>query len=336
VLMPDFFLDRIVNIDCTPQDLCQKIEAVVQRKGGSLDGVPQVDLRGGNAVNVATTLAALGAKVTAIVCTSGLGRELLQYHFKTSSVDVSQAKVRANASITTALEFVTVNGKANVMIRDLGSLADFGPADLTESDYRLVEEADYVCVFNWAGTLKHGTELAQAVFRRAKAKVKAKTYLDTADPNPNSTQIPELKSKVLQSSLVDILSVNENEAVTYASLFSDEVLGQRGKIEFGELALLSAQVLAKHLTARIDLHTTSFSVTVSREGAVLAPAFKVRTVRATGAGDAWDGANIFGDANNLPADQRLVLANAAAACYLSDAEGIHPTQQKLAEFLGKQ
>jgi ribokinase len=335
VLLPDFFLDRIINLDRTPQDLCQKIEEVVQHKGGSVDGVPQVDLRGGNAINVASALAALGAKVTVIVCTSILGRELLQHYFKTTSVDISRVKVRANASITTALEFATENGKTNVMIRDVGSLADFGPADLTESDYHLVEEADYVCVFNWAGTLKHGTELAQAVFRRAKAKGKAKTYLDTADPTPNSTQLPELKLKVLQSSLVDILSVNENEAVTYASLFGDEVVAQRGKIEFGELALLSAQVLAKHLAARIDLHTTSFSVTVSREGAVLAPAFKVKTVRATGAGDAWDAANIFGDANNLSTDQRLTLANAAAACYLSDAEGVHPTRQKLAEFLKK-
>jgi ribokinase len=339
VLMPDFFLDRIVNLNQTPQAFCQSINEVVQRKGGSIDQVPQVDLRGGNAVNVASALAALGAKVTAIVCTSSLGLQLLQHHFRNASVDLSRVKVCPNASITTAIEFTTENGKANVMIRDTGSLADFGPADLTESDYQFVEEADYVCVFNWAGTLKHGTELAQTVFRRAKAKGKAKTFLDTADPTPNRTKIAEFSAGVLQGSLVDILSMNENEAVTYASLFSNEVLEQRkqrGKVELGELALLSAQILAKHLSARIDLHTTDFSLTVSKNGDFLAPAFKVQAVRATGAGDAWDAANIYGDANNLPHESRLLLANAAAACYLSDAEGVHPTREKLAEFLRRQ
>jgi ribokinase len=133
---------------------------------------------------------------------------------------------------------------------------------------------------------------------------------------------------------VDVLSVNENEAIAFASLFSSEVSEQRDKIEFGELALLSTQILAKHLTARIDLHTTSFSVTVSGTDAVFAPAFKVQTARATGAGDAWDAANIFGDANSFPAVCRLTLANAAAASYLSDLEGKHPNIPRLIEFLG--
>jgi sugar/nucleoside kinase (ribokinase family) len=134
---------------------------------------------------------------------------------------------------------------------------------------------------------------------------------------------------------VDILSVNENEAVTFASLLSSEISKQRKKIEFNELALLSAQVLAKNLKARIDLHTTTFSLTVKVEGAVFVPAFKVKPLRATGAGDAWDAGNLIGDANGLSDECRLTLANAVSACYLSDPEGVHPTRQKLAKFLRK-
>ena len=74
-----------------------------------------------------------------------------------------------------ALEFKKQNEKTNVMLRDLGALADFGQANLDESDYALVEDADYVCLFNWAGTLKFGTELAQVVFDRAKRIGKGKT-----------------------------------------------------------------------------------------------------------------------------------------------------------------
>jgi sugar/nucleoside kinase (ribokinase family) len=141
--------------------------------------------------------------------------------------------------------------------------------------------------------------------------------------------------KVLQTDQVDILSVNENEAVTFASLLSNEISKQRKKIEFNELALLSSQILAKSLTARIDLHTTSFSVTVKREGAIFVPAFKIKALRATGAGDAWDAGNIVGDANGLSDESRLTLANAVSACYLSDPEGEHPTRKKLAKFLRK-
>ena len=124
----------------------------------------QTDLRGGNAINVASALDSLGAEVTPIVSTSQFGLQQIKYHFKNSSVDTSHVKTQGKASVTTALEFKNQNEKTNVMIRDLGALADFGPANLDESDYSLIEDADYVCLFNWAGTLKFGTDLAQTVF----------------------------------------------------------------------------------------------------------------------------------------------------------------------------
>ncbi len=148
-------------------------------------------------------------------------------------------------------------------------------------------------------------------------------------------EIPRFVEKVLKSNQVDILSVNENEAVTFASQLSSEVSKQRKKVEFNELALLSAQILAKNLGARIDLHTTVFSVTVKPEGAVFVPAFKAKILRATGAGDAWDAGNLIGDANGLSDECRLALANAVSACYLSDPEGEHPTRKKLIKFLRK-
>ena len=70
-----------------------------------------------------------------------------------------------------------------------------------------------------------------------KPKGKCKTYFDSADPIPNEYEISRLMEKVLQTDLVDVLSVNENEAVTFASLLSSEVSKQRKKIEFNELAL---------------------------------------------------------------------------------------------------
>jgi ribokinase len=332
VVLPDFFLDRLINLDWDAAEFSGLVEEVAKRKGGSLDGIPQADLRGGNAINVAAALARLGVEVTPIVCTSEFGLEQIKYHFKNTPIDTSHIETRGKASMTTALEFKNQNEKTNVMLRDLGSLADFGPANLDERDFSLIEDADYVCVFNWAGTLRFGTELAQAVFEWKKRIGKGKTYYDTADPTPKTKEIPDLITKVLKTNRVDILSLNENEAITYASLL-DESLKEKLTLGFAELAMESARVLAKSLPARIDLHTTVFSATLKGKSEVIVPTFKVKVLRATGAGDAWNAGNILGDHNGLSEECRLTLANAVSACYLSDAEGVHPTKAKLSMFL---
>jgi sugar/nucleoside kinase (ribokinase family) len=93
-------------------------------------------MRGGNAINVASALARLGAKVTPIVCTSKLGLQQINYYFNELDVDASHVKTLGKASVTTALEFKNKNEKINVMIRDLGALADFGPATSTKAILR--------------------------------------------------------------------------------------------------------------------------------------------------------------------------------------------------------
>jgi ribokinase len=335
VVMPDFFLDRLINLKWSPTEFSNLIEDIAERKGGSLDGIPQTDLLGGNAINVASALASLGVTVTPIVCTSEFGLEQIKYNFQNTLIDISHIKTQGNASITTALEFQNQNSKTNVMLRDLGALANFGPANLDESDFELIEDADYICLFNWAGTLKFGTELAQTVFERTKKLSKGKTYYDTADPTPKMKKIPELMDKVLKSNKVDILSLNENEAVTYASQLDERLEEKKGSLKFAELALEAARVLANHFSARIDLHTTDFSATLKGKEEVAVPTFKVNALRSTGAGDAWCAGNILGDYNGLSDECRLMLANAVAACYISDPTGQHPTKQKLESFLDK-
>ncbi|MGF3522421.1 MAG: carbohydrate kinase family protein, partial [Candidatus Bathyarchaeia archaeon] len=306
---------------------------IVRRKGGSQDGITQTDLRGGNAVNVASALAALDVKVTPIVCTSKFGLQLLRRSLPMKrAVDTSHVKISPKASVTTALEFQAAKGKANVMLRDVGSLADFKAAHLTEDDWALIESADYVCLFNWAGTQKHGTDLADTVFRRVKTAGKGKTYYATADPTPNKPSIPNLVENVLKTSNVDVLSLNENEALIYASTLDSNISKKRGELP-DKLILHAAEVLAAHLKARIDIHTTNFSLTKIGNQTVTIPAFAVDVLRATGAGDAWDAGNIIGDAYGLSAEARLTLANATAACYLSDPEAAHPSRRKLLHFL---
>jgi sugar/nucleoside kinase (ribokinase family) len=335
VVMPDLFLDRIVELDFDEKAFCRSIDAVTRRKGGSIDRIRQIDLRGGNAVNTASALAALGVKVTPIVCTSKLGLQLIRLYLQPSKLDLSHVKIFEKASITTAIEFRADKEKANLMLRDVGSLADFGPSNLNEEDLEAVENADYVCVFNWAGTKRFGTELVKTVFHNVKTRGKGKTYYDTADPTPNAKKIPELVKSVLQERFLNILSVNENEAVCYAEELIDEVRTNEKSLPLEDLAKKSAEILASRLSARVELHTTSFSATFTRKGETIVPAFKVPVLRVTGAGDAWNAGNILGDASRLSDEGRLTLANAVAAYYISSPDGKHPTRKQLARFCEK-
>jgi len=334
--MPDFFLDRLVSWNSTLKEFSTRISKVASQKGGSIDNVRQMDLIGGNAINTASALAALGAEVSPIVCTNKLGLRLLELHLQRLGIDLSHVKINDKASITTALEFTQDGENRNVMLRDLGSLAKLHPRDLSEKDFTLLKDADYVCVFNWAGTQTHGTEIAKRVFSFVKAEGAGKTYYDTADPLPKRQKIPELIEEVLCSrNLIDILSLNENEALTYAKYLAPEQFKELRKFHKPTpiLAKECAEILSHQLPSRIDLHTTSFSATFKKDESTAAPTFETKTLRATGAGDAWNAGNIYADANHFPDDLRLIFSNAVAAYYLSSPLGKHPTLEQLQKFL---
>lgn len=334
VVMPDFFLDRLVSLEWTVKAFSNRLNNVVERKGGSIDGVTQTELRGGNAVNTASALAMLGARVIPIICTDNIGRQLIRYYLRSPNVDLSHIKVYKNASITTALELKMGNEKSNVMLRNVGSLATFGPKNLNDIDFDAIDDADYVCLFNWAGTKHFGTELAEKVFYRVKMKGKGATYYDTADPTPNVKKIPELMKRVLQNENLDVLSVNENEATVYAQEL-EKMHGSKPH-SIGDLAKRSAEVLAVRLPTRIDLHTTKFSSTFKKKESTSVKSLNVRSLRATGAGDAWNAGNILGYASKLSDKCRLALANVVAAYYISNRQGGHPKRKQLLKFLEKQ
>lgn len=335
VVMPDFFIDRLICLNCDVNTFSKMLIDVVKRKGGSLDGIKQEVFRGGNASNVASALAALNVNVIPIICTDKFGLQLIKFYLQPYKIDLSHIKIFNKASITTALEFKAENGKLNVMLRNIGALAQFKPSYLKGKDFEAIRNADYICVFNWAGTRHFGTELAETVFRYAKQKGKGRTYYDTADPTPNKEEIPKLVQNVLKSKYIDILSVNENEAICYASQLSDKIREYGKKLRFDELARESARILATHLSARVDLHTTSFSATFTKSSETVVSAFKVPVLRATGAGDAWNAGNILGDAYKLSDGCRLTLANLVAAYYISNPNGTHPTREQLLKFCKK-
>jgi len=333
--MPDFFVDRIINLESDVDTFFEMLAQAVKHNGGSIDGIGQAELRGGNAVNTASALAALNVRVTPIICTSALGLELVKLYLNSKLVNLSNTKIVSRTSLTTALEFTSKRERTNVMLRDVGDLADFGPHFLDEEDFQVLGEADYVCVFNWAGTKRFGTHLAETVFRYVKESGKGKTYYDTADPTPKKKEAQTLIRKVFLSKYVDILSLNENEAICFASQMNEDKLESIQFSDRESLALESARRLAAKMSTRIDLHTTSCSATITSKNETVVPAFQVSLLRATGAGDAWNSGNILGDALGLTDELRLALANAVAGYYVSDPMGAHPSLEQLIGFCKK-
>lgn len=332
VVMPDLFIDRLVTYQGDLKRFSAALAEVAERRGGNIHEVKQMELRGGNAANTAAALASLGASVYPIITTDAFGLHFLEFYLRPLGVDLSHVKSDGRIGLTTALEITNRGEKVNVMMGDLGSLLDFGLEDLVDRDFRLLQRVDYVGVFNWAATRKWGTRLAEAVFRYVKEKGKGKTYLDSGDPTPNKRSIPKLLKNVLRTRLLDILSVNENEAFQYASQFDKSVVQLRKKADHNELTKECARILAKNLTARVDLHTAAFSGSFTRKNEVIVPAFSVKSLRSTGAGDSWNAGNMYGDALKLPDSCRLTLANAVAGYYVSSPNAEHPNLQEIIEF----
>ena len=332
VVMPDFFIDRFVTYQGDLKNFSAAVAKVAERRGGNIHGVKQMELRGGNAANTAAALTSLGARAYPIITTNALGLNFLKFYLKPLGVDLSHVKSDGEVGLTTALEISNRRDRVNVMMGDLGSLPLFSPEDLTEADFRLMKQVDYVGVFNWAATREWGTELAETVFRFVKKEGMARTYFDSGDPTPNKTNIPKLLKNVLKTSLLDILSVNENEAFQYASQFDRSVLRLKEEVDHSEVAKRCARILARNLTARVDLHTGAFAGSFTREEEVIVPSFSVRPLWYTGAGDSWNAGNIIGDALKLPDSCRLTLANAVAGYYVSSPRAEHPTLPRLIEF----
>jgi len=144
--------------------------------------------------------------------------------------------------------------------------------------------------------------------------------------------MPKLVRSVLLGGIVDVFSVNENEAFLYASQLNPQIKALKKKLKRQDLARECARTLARHLSARIDLHTTTFAGSFTSGEQVIVPAFRVPVLRSTGAGDAWNAGNILGGALGLVDSCRLTLANAVAAYYISSPSAEHPDVSKLMKF----
>ena len=325
VVMHDFFVDRIIRLE-SKETFFDMLTEKARVGGGSVRGIPTMDVKGGNAVNIAYCLAKLGAKVSLFTVADELGATMLRQTFSQFGDKVTLRIASGRTGLTTSFEFPYEDTSVNVMVSDTGDNESFGSERLSsEEDRAILKNADGVMVVNWATNIK-GTELAEFSFKNSPS---AFHFLDPADFETRKHDFRD--SLVKLSSLTDCLSMNENECNSLAdALGFGRVLGS---VYSPDDVKSVAKRISESVGISTDLHTKVGAAWSNGKESAFAHAIKVDAKRPTGAGDTWDAAAIFGYLAGLNPQDRLLFANCCASLYVRDPNGEPPSINKAFELI---
>jgi ribokinase len=326
VVMPDFFVDRIIRLE-SRENLLDTLTEKAKVGGGSLRGIPTMDVKGGNAVNVAYCLAKLGAKVSLFTVADELGATMIRQTFSQFGDKVTLRIASGRNGLTTCFEFPYEDTRVNVMVSDIGDNENFGSERISsEADRTILKNADGVMVVNWASNLK-GTELAEFSF---KSSPSAFHFLSPADMETRKHDFCDSLSKL--ESLTDCLSINENECNSLT-----DALGFGRLLGSSVYSADEVKGVAKRIAERVgistDLHTKIGAAWSNGKESAFTHAIKVEAKRLTGAGDTWDAATIVGYLTGLHPQERLLFANCCASLYVRDPNGEPPSMNKVFELV---
>ena len=316
VVLHDFFVDRVV-LSKELGALLRSIERKGALGGGGLHDVPQVELRGGNATNLAHALGRLGTATYLITHSDEPHLSLLRKSYDDLPVWLSVKPLEPG--LTVAFEGRRGSSRVNVMLGHLGGAGEFAPSLLDAGDWKAMERSKVVCVVNWAAN-RHGTGL----LREVRSRVGGKTvFLDPADVRDRIDRYAELLKATRREGLIDWLSANEFEARATA-----KILG----LDAGRLDRVCREV-ATELGVRFDLHTERESYTSEGKEVYRHRVRRVVPEVLTGAGDDWDAASVHYFLAGEEDGKRIELADTAAGLYLTSKEHRGPTEAEVASFL---
>ncbi|MFL6391092.1 MAG: carbohydrate kinase family protein [Nitrososphaeraceae archaeon] len=311
--MPDFFIDRIIKLN-SKEDFIDALTEKAKLGGGSIRDMPTVDIKGGNAVNIAYCLAKLGAKVTLFTISDKIGAAVLRHIFSKFEDKVNLRIADGKHGLTTSFEFINEQGfKANVMLSDTGDNINFGPERVNSvDDLKILRNADGVVVVNWASN-SSGTQLIEHVFKNSP---KSLHFIDPADIETRRQEFLYSLTKI--ADIIDILSINENECNSLAKAIGFDSLIPSNNYDSGDVKNAAAKLAGK-VGVSIDLHTRIGAAWSNGRETAFAKAIKVEPKTLTGAGDSWDAADILGYLAGLDTKERLVFSNAYVSLYIRNS-----------------
>ncbi len=326
-VLPDYFVDRFMRIedfDKLARDIKLKGD---EGGGGSIRGVRQSEVKGGNAVNLAYALGSLGAKSNLIAIANSLPAEMLRSTFR-KLPNVNLEIIDGDPGFTVAFEFKRNQRIVNVMVSDAGDLKNFDQKQLKEKHWEDISKSRLVCLVNWSA-IRNATDLTESVFTFAKEKG-VETFFDPADVSEKADDLPDLKKRVLDRGLIKYFSMNDNEARIMSMVLAGHKLSQDFSVDDLQKTI---RVIADLTGERVDIHTHRFSMSCQHKDTTVVQCHKLDQKTITGAGDVWDAADLIGYRTGLDDEERLALANAAAGLYVSREEAIPPTGPEVVEFL---
>ena len=341
-ILPDFFIDRVIKIS-NMEYLTDVVERKIKVGGGSVRGLSSVDIKGGNAVNVAYCLARLGVKVDLFTVGDEVGHSVLDTVFKKFSSQVHLHIKNGKHGLTTIFEFTDTSfSVSNVMLSDVGDNGNFGP-ELIESTTNcdddgvlsILGSSSAVVLTNWASNLR-GTELMKYVFKNSANSLH---FLDPADITERRGEfVRDLKN---HSELIDLLSINENELlqIIYALSDTDDVVPiSLDEKNTGPVTPLN---LCKHAMFLSNLFKIDFCIHTMM-GSVWSDGCKTVFVNSitpskinivSGAGDSWDSAFLFGHLMNFTDEEKLCFANLFAFLYLENVYDDPPSLLDIVSYI---
>jgi sugar/nucleoside kinase (ribokinase family) len=304
-VLPDFFLDVLVNPNMSYEELMQGINLTFSRGGGNFLGPEVSFVEGGNGGNVAKTLAGLGIPTTFIAESSTLGKELIEFYFHPLGIR-TQISTKGTLASSVIFEIPSEKGTNNVMLSSTGSLTNYGANKLTKDQWDILKDSDVVAITN-AQNL-HMEDLVENILGNIPASTSVS--IDFSDLTPHLHRIDGIIERIFDhSNPPEIIVGNEIEICQLAK----EQLDRPDKA----IKLLSAS----YPSILFGLHM-AHKAEIWKNNELLAeePCFKVQVQKTTGAGDNWHAGLIIGWKLGFPMEQTAEFANAVAAYQISTAK----------------
>lgn len=265
---------------------------------------------GGKGANQAVACAKLGGKVTFIgKMGHDVFRERLTRSMRHDGVLVNGVAVDAKAPTGIALITVDIAGQNKIVVVS-GSNMLLRPADIEERR----------AAFNNIRVLLLQLEIPIATVRKAAMLAREKGVTVILNPAP-ARRLPRTLL-----GLVDYLTPNQTELHQLSGL----PVNSTASIASAARSLLAAGV--KHVIVTLGRQG---SLLVDRDCVKLFPAYDVKAVDTTAAGDAFSGALAFGLASGRSYLDAIPFANAVAALCVTrvGAQGSMPTMKELQSFI---
>ncbi|MFX0124311.1 MAG: PfkB family carbohydrate kinase [Candidatus Hodarchaeota archaeon] len=302
-VLPDFYLDIIIDPAMSYDKLKHEMETVYSRGGGNILGPKTQFIAGGNGGNVAKTLGGLGVPTIFLCETSQLGKQLVEFYLHPLGVKTLVSTTGEMAS-SVILEIPYGSNKHNVMFCASGSVAEFSSEKLTPEQWRALKESHVIAVTNAQNFQMEN--LVETILQEVPPSVVVS--VDFSDLTPHLQRIEGFRHRILEhpTKAPSFITGNETEFQLLAhkpNLTPEEAI-QHLSITYPNI------LFGLHMAKKAEIW---------KDGEQLAktPCFNISVLKATGAGDSWHAGFLTGWQLGLSIPETTVFANAVAAYQLS-------------------